>query len=130
MALSKDSIRKLRAVKAAILAEPELYDQTEFPRVGMRHNCDTPCCIAGWSVWINNPDRKAYDKFLSSNSIGSQAMADALGVTHAQAHRLFSEWPKSGSPAWENPRTKVAARDGARHIELFIKGGGDWPEAA
>lgn len=128
MALSKESIRKLRAVKAAILAEPELYDQSNSPFC--TNSCETPCCIAGWALWCNNPDPAFYRKTVT-RKLGVSILQDEIGLTHGQTLDLFEQWPSSGeSPAWQNPCTKEAAEDCAKHIELFIKGGGAWPEAA
>lgn len=117
MALSKDSIKKLRAVKAAILAEPELYNQGMFPTAGDSY--DTPCCFAGWAVWLNNPDRKAYKRAIKvEGGIGPRQMADALGITYLQACDLFQNWnPITLSPIHN-------AKEGARRIEVFIRSGG------
>lgn len=127
MALSKDSIRKLRAVKAAILAEPELYGQDRSPYC--QTSCDSPCCIAGWALWVNNPDPEAYAKIVNFTP-GATLLRDQIGLTEEQASLLFTGWPSTETPAWLEPGTKAAARDAAKHIELFIKGGGAWPEAA
>ena len=57
MALSKESIRKLRAVKAAILAEPELYNQD----VGFWDGDHlVPACLLVWAVWLHNPSPKEF----------------------------------------------------------------------
>jgi hypothetical protein len=60
--LSKKSIRLLRQVKRAILAEPELYDQQSLPR----YSCNAPCCLLGWVVWLNDP--KKFEEMLVKDS--------------------------------------------------------------
>lgn len=123
MSLSKEAIRKLKQIKACILAEPELYNQGVFPLSG-RHTCETPCCIAGWAVWVNNPDEEAYNSFLSKKSFSSVVLAEQLEVTEEQARLLFSEWGTEDGPAWTRPGTKEAAKDGAARIDRFIESGG------
>lgn len=121
MALSKESIRKLKAVKAAILAEPELYDQSEFPQHDANHDCSTPCCIAGWAVWVNNPDPEAYNALLRKKSFGVEVMAKALEISGRQAKQLFSNWPEKFMGAWSFPCTRPGAEAGARFIDHFIR---------
>jgi hypothetical protein len=120
--LSKETIKKLRAVQACILAEPELYNQCEMP--WPNHSCTSPCCIAGWAVWVNNPDPVAYLKVLrSAGGIGPEEMSRTLGITEGQADLLFSEWPIKFEKAWEKPGTLTAAKAGAARIEHFIQTG-------
>lgn len=117
--LSKESIRKLKAVKAAILAQPELYDQSVFPSARERHTCNTPCCFAGWAVWLNNPDPKAYEATIKEKDhICAKELADALGITGVQAEDLYENWtPETGNAIGD-------AAEGARRIDIFIKSGG------
>lgn len=119
MALSKETVEKLRAIKAAILAEPELYDQNEFPDIARGHTCTSPCCYVGWAIWLNNPDENAYQELLESKgTFGTQELAEAIGISLRQASTLFSNW---------NPATKapmVSAKEGAKRIDLFISSGG------
>ena len=49
--LSNESIKLLRAVKAAILAQPEFYNQNAFCKGDV---CNTTCCIAGWLDFVKN----------------------------------------------------------------------------
>lgn len=52
--LSANTIRKMRRVIKAVLAEPEYYDQSYYPQ---KSDCGLVCCAAGWTVWLDNPDR-------------------------------------------------------------------------
>lgn len=117
MALSKESIRKLRAVKAAILAEPELYDQCNFPSSYCGHTCLTPCCIEGWAAWVNNPNPEAYN---SGVQRGGFSLATELGITTEEGGLLFSGWDDAFSDAWDFPGTRRGARAGAKRIDHFI----------
>jgi hypothetical protein len=127
MALPKKAITILRQVKRLILAEPKLYDQNEFPSAKSGHNCNTPCCIAGWVEWAANPDPKAYNaKLLEKGDFCSNTMAETLGISYKKAQLLFGSWPTCATPAWKMPRTEKAAKDAARHIDRFIRNGGEW----
>lgn len=122
MSLSKGSIRKLRAVQAAILAEPELYNQNK-PGA----SCGSPCCLAGWAVWNNYPDATRYElaRRRADGYIGNRELAEALEISEDQAVLLYEDWPdRTWSPAWRNPGTKEAAVAGANRIDLFINSGG------
>lgn len=52
--LSAETIRKMRRVIQAVLAEPEYYNQSIFPDPS---DCGAVCCAAGWAVWLDDPDR-------------------------------------------------------------------------
>ena len=128
MALPKRAITILRQVKAAILAQPKLYNQADFPRVEARSDCNTPCCLAGWVEWVANPDPKAYEAKLAERSqFGTDTMAETLGISLKQAALLFVDWPDEGSsPAWTKPGTPEAAKSAAKFIDRFIRNGGKW----
>lgn len=124
MSLSKLSIKKLRQIGKDIVNEYDLYDQGEPPS-SVFINCMTPSCFAGWAIWNENPTPKAYRKAMLAPGNSTEKMAHALGITFVQASELFSEWPGEGSsPAWKKPCTLAGAKDGVKHIDLFIKNGG------
>lgn len=50
--LSKETIRKMRRVIEAVLANAKFYDQGIFPN---RIDCGTTCCAAGFAVWLDVP---------------------------------------------------------------------------
>ena len=52
--LTKANIRAIEGVRDAILAEPALYDQRWFADVD--NPCGGACCLAGWAVWLDNPE--------------------------------------------------------------------------
>jgi len=115
MALKKSTIKKLELIKACILQEPRLYDQNHFPGMG-NDTCNTPCCLAGWAVWVNNPDPEAYNAGLKNGKFyGTAALMKALGITRDQASFLFH-----GNDD-ESPRTEAGAIAGARRIDQFIE---------
>lgn len=126
MNLSKETVQKLETIKACILAEPELYDQGEYPSRFKESTCETPCCIAGWAAWVNNPNIEAFNTRLEDERyFGSNALMRDLGITCMQAQLLFADWPEEGfSAAWKKPGTKAAALAGAKRIDLFIASDG------
>lgn len=131
MSLSKESIKKLRAVKAAILAEPDYYDQNVVP-----HSCDSPCCLLGWALWIH--DRHKFDQMIENQADEcqwDQAATECLGLESVlpdiyEQWRLFGSgvsWPVQFRSALSeaygnNKRCAVVA---AQRIEHFIKTGGE-----
>src|ERR1700744_5431070 len=95
MSLSKESIKRLRQVKRAILAQPKFYDQDRFPRTV---DCGTTCCIAGWAVWVEDPE--AYPNRVANIDllgVWRSAGASALGLERSQVDNLFGFgvlWPQ------------------------------------
>jgi hypothetical protein len=55
--LSKESIKKMRKVIRAVLAEPAFYDQDRAPADVREPACGTTCCAAGWVEWLFAPER-------------------------------------------------------------------------
>lgn len=57
--LSKQTIQKIKRMIAAVLAEPEFYDQDFFARKLCKTTgnevCGDTSCGAGWAVWLENP---------------------------------------------------------------------------
>lgn len=125
MSLSKETIKKLKAVKAAILAEPKLYDQNLSPYG--KTDCNTPSCIAGWAVWIDNPNRAAYSDEVRYN-MGLDLLKAHLGISYEQAYKLFepNAWPEKFSDALQEELrgTPKAAEAAGKRIDLFIESGG------
>lgn len=123
MSLRKESIKKLRAVKAAILAEPEFYNQKCFPRA--RHGCNSPCCLTGWAIWLESP--KTYASRLSlKGAFYDEDLASALGISFEQADRLaYGQGFGPFEAMWGKSGTMEAARAAAKRIEHFIKTGGE-----
>lgn len=112
--MSKESIKKLRAVKAAILAEPELYDQSKW--IGTKENpCGTPCCIAGWAVWLNSP--KKYKQLASQSHCSANAAESVLGINDSD-RKLFIYWPKRFETAL---RKSTSAAESASICALRIE---------
>ena len=115
MALSKESIRKLRAVKAAILAEPELYNQD----VGFWDGDHlVPACLLVWAVWLHNPSpkefRAAYERKERRKLKTPTVARIILGITPEQANCLF------GACAMGKHGSKRHASNAGRFIEGFI----------
>lgn len=53
--LSVTSIEKIRRMIAAVVAEPEFYNQNVFVEENSTNICETVCCGAGWAVWCESP---------------------------------------------------------------------------
>lgn len=124
MALSKTSIKKLRQIGKDILTEYDLYNQCEPPNEF--HSCMTPSCLGGWALWNENPNEDAYLKAIRAPGNIICKMATALGITYEQADALYAGWPGGETAAWKKPCTRSGARDGVKHIDLFIKNGGSF----
>lgn len=123
--LSRKTIQKLRLIQQAILAEPELYQQSDYPCAAVGDTCMTPCCIAGWAAWIDTRTPKAYDKLLEIRQrFASEFLMGCLGISEHEADLLFMEWPKTFDAAWRKPRTLAAAQAGSDRIDLFIESDG------
>lgn len=120
MTLSNESIGKLRAVAAAILAEPNLYDQSTPPLSG--DTCETACCLGGWGVWLNNPTPQAYAASMSC--LGIRGMAESFGMSERQFFPLYmsaDNWPAPFSDQFEAAGTnKQRAVVAVARIEHFI----------
>jgi hypothetical protein len=102
--LSDETIRRMEAVIAAVLAQPELYNQRELPSP-KDDPYKVPCCAVGWVLWVDNPER--YRQRLSRICSGYQEWNGEtyyplvkvahriLGLKDTE-HRLFgspSDWP-------------------------------------
>lgn len=137
--LLRTSAKKLLEVKAAILREPELYNQGAAPDLEYDNNlqvdarksaCGTPACMVGWLMWEESKSNpKKYVDLLGEFGGASQGFVEILGVTDEEADRLyvagFSD--EEYEYAARNPefyRSKGQAREamlGAARIDLFIE---------
>jgi hypothetical protein len=110
--LNAVTVRKMRAVIAAVQAEPQFLDQDELP--GPQDTCITPCCGIGWVLWLENPDQ--YLNMLKSYSTDSwwryfswlKGMAERILGLEDTRERLFgsaSEWPIPFSNQYANAKT-------------------------
>lgn len=114
--LSKESIRRLRQVKRAILAQPEFYDQSNPPNYAYIHGgCNTPCCLAGWAIWLDSADEETYKKRVLGGDVFVE-MASSLRITEEQSHLLFRTGYFHGCQY--TPIETV--RDAAARVEHFI----------
>lgn len=128
--LSAITIRRLRRVKEAILAEPELFNQAACGG-GL---CGTPRCILGWAHSLfpaSTPKQRARVARAAEEYNGTPTMqpwrrvfisaAAKLHLTPPQADRLWTvrNWPPGMSKAAGN--LDVTSREAARRIEHFIK---------
>lgn len=122
--LSTLTITRLLAVRAAILAEPALYDQGD-PWVPQ---CGTPGCILGWVVKLFCPHA------LATTSVRPRAR-EALELDWDQTDRLFSA-SLNGSAcdvlsalydryAHAAPGSPTRAQCAAERIDHFIATGGE-----
>jgi len=126
MALSEKTIEKLKLVKAAILAEPRLYNQNLPPD---RADCGTPACIAGWVAWVDNPSHEKYLLALRPFESSARLMKNSLEITQDQTNYLFGgPWPDRFMAAWDRPGTKKAAEAAAGFIDHFIATDGEVPK--
>jgi len=93
--LSEQTIRKMRAVIAAILAEPELYDQDISPSGAT--DCNSVCCAAGWVYWLNDPEDYAARLRDDRKYQLSFNAPKLLGIDVFAGHNLFDyayNWPE------------------------------------
>lgn len=135
--LSATSIGKIRRMIAAVLAEPELYDQNTFGEQICKDDgqqvCGTVCCAAGWAVWLDN--KPLYARLMEKEiknvgwlDLGWPARAlEALDLTcdDGETDHLFgaaSDWPYPFSVQYGNASNpKQRARVFAKRWESFIK---------
>ena len=89
--LSAETIRKMRRVIKAVLAEPEFYDQSHYP---LKSDCGAVCCAAGWAVWLDDPKR--YSLLVKRADVAWKSDAEAvLGLSDTR-DKLFvfaHNWP-------------------------------------
>lgn len=90
--LSKETIRKMREVIAAVLREPKFYDQSHFPQA---EDCGSTCCAAGWVVWLHDPNlwkKLMLDPFMQD---WDQKADQILGIKSGGKLFIFAhQWPK------------------------------------
>lgn len=137
--LSKTTIRKIRRMIAAVLAEPELYDQNTFGEnrcVDKDANiCGTVCCAAGWAIWLEN--RELYSRMMKSELRGGgpEWISEALKALDLSsdgegggAHVLFGpsgSWPEPFCEQYYEASTpKARAKVFAARWEKFIQSDG------
>lgn len=131
--LSPRAIAKLRAVRDAILAQPEFYNQNAFCDTSSKNVCNTACCIGGWLVWNDSPlafkkavqqDIKAKDSLYTNYFDWSIASTKALGLPAGFSTELFNRggaWARPYNDLWMKASTpQERAAIGAAVIEHFI----------
>lgn len=127
--LTEETIAKMRAVIAAIKAEPKFYDQDEFPN---RHNCGTTCCAAGWAVWLNLGQTK-YKRLITQGTDWPHEAIVTLGLpawidTNIRSRsikdglfRSYKSWPLQYRLQYDEATTaKQRAKAMADRWEFFI----------
>jgi hypothetical protein len=91
--LSKETIRKMRRVIKAILANAQYYDQGTLPQ---RSDCGTTCCAAGFAVWLElSPEKyKLLTRKYGPTWVWEDMAKDVLGLTDA-SYLFYSPggWP-------------------------------------
>lgn len=135
--ITRKTVRIVRAMQRAILAEPKLYDQGIAPAFFEAYNgfksdlaatCGTACCLAGWAVWASNPDRKSYTqavKKAAESDSWEMAGAAAIGVTRAKISNLFTIgecWPEPFGSDFSSSRSDLArAQVAVRRLDYFLQ---------
>ncbi len=129
--LSAKTVRMLKAVRRAILLNPERYDQsvssypyTQKPICDRKiKDCGTPLCILGWVCYLFGP--LWHDV---GNSEGADEIAGRiLGLDDDQCNRLWhvEEWPLRFQDGYDDAfGAREQARAGADRITHFIKTNG------
>lgn len=104
--LSKATIRKMREVIAAVLAEPKLYNQMKFPD---QEDRGAVACGAGWAVWLFNPKR--YTQLLKGNETGGWAREAetvlGLGYTGFDLFCCQGCWPPTFTRMYQAATTSL-----------------------
>jgi hypothetical protein len=128
MALTKETIKRLKAVREAILMHPELYDQKVY--FGSKNDpCGTSCCIAGWAVWLDSPE-----KFLEGVSDyffdWRREASKSLRFPELRCSGLFGTgrcWLENAYQMLCNEKTpKQRALAAATAIDDLIENGASW----
>jgi hypothetical protein len=123
--LTREAVAKLVQVRDAILAEPKLYDQSTF---GNPHNpCRSACCLAGWVMWFDDPDKFKATVKTSWHSVSVWARR-ILGVETGDGELwrrgLFcdgEDWPEPfGSQFGKASSRADKARIAAAYIDYII----------
>lgn len=119
--LSKKTIAKMRAVVAAVLAEPEFYNQQWFPQ---EEDCGQICCAAGWAVWNENPKRYVQLVKQSKFDVNWPYEAEkALGFSDPTMAMFGTQrgWPWQFTDMYNNARSdKQRAQAMAARWEFYI----------
>lgn len=98
--LSKNTIARLRAVAAAILKEPSIYNQglgCPARRPSKKDPCGTAGCLLGWAVTLfGSPYVKRKKRIRREDG------AAVLGLNHEQATKLWHSlcWPAEFAEAY------------------------------
>lgn len=112
------NIPRLLAIKAAILAEPHLYDQNYFE---VPRECGTAGCFGGWALSLYKNEVTDEDRKTKGYS---EIAAKILDLDRDQADNLFFESPEQYSAIWNDAGTPELARLAAERIDFFIKTNG------
>lgn len=128
--LTKDAIKKLRAVKRQILAHPRRFN---IDKVIEKTSCGTVACIAGWLILNETPEAKRHSNlyawFTSGEKYNVPKLAcEILGVAPDKSEHgiesLFyiNGWPEPFKAKHNSAKTLTAkSRVAAEYIEYFIK---------
>lgn len=134
--LSKETIKRIRTVVQAILAQPKFYNQDRWiDDLGKDKNgvCNTTCCFAGWADYVfngakehNERARRSFGRWSSVD--WDEVAAEALLTDRALLDPLTRGhyyWPKQLSHAYDKATTdKGRALALASYVEFFIANDG------
>jgi hypothetical protein len=107
------NIELLLKIKAAILAEPALYEQINWIT---QKDCGTAACIAGHACAINN--KRLFETNLITKPLGGFVYEDGielLKINYKQASELFMDWDEP-----YKTRYKTASRNGNQREKARI----------
>ena len=126
----------LLRVRAAILAEPEKFDMSDYFKKSDSSPCGTAACIAGWSIAISKRWKRLSNGYplysTDTTTLGLShwpAWLEAvklLKINDEQAGKLFMAhaWPEPFRSSFALRKTnKHKARIAARRIDHFIATG-------
>lgn len=130
------NVKLFRKIQREIKKEPRRFNMEDWVDVHARgHNappCHTTACIAGWATVLSRPFPKSIKSFAAKarrlDLMGETYKApaqDALGITDAQADRLFyvSQWPIKFAQAYDDAYgdPKAQGKIAIARIDHFIK---------
>lgn len=119
--LSSLTVTRLRAVAAAILAEPKLYNQWQGKALvrPSGQSCGTPSCLLGWARALFSPRSRSENSMAPGRRV--------LQLTNEQTYLLYvpGAWPADYREAYEAAKESrddfTAACVAVARIEHFIR---------